>query len=300
MSNKVYLNSIIVLAIVIAAVAIFGASNHYLGYYDPSGKIKNTGENKEKKPDDKKPDDKKPDDKKPDDKPDIVDKEIYGYKCKYSNCEILSGTDLINEKYLFIVDGTENVILFDVTAKETKETYKSVAVAGNNYITKNQNNMYAIVTVSDNVSEVVPYEYTYIDYLSTKDNYVLTKNNSSFVSDNKGKAITLTYNAQIMDYNNLYIITRTATGDYHIFNFNNSTELTEYVNSGRSFIELVENYVGVVTSDYKYQLYDFQNKNKLIAEQQLQNSYTKFHAVINSSNKLEIYADDNLINTIDL
>ena len=305
MSNKVYLNSIIVLAIIIAAVAIFGASNHFLGYYDPNGKINKNSENKEKtpdekKPDDKKPDDKKPDDKKPDDKPAATDKEINGYKCKYSNCEILSGTDLIKEKYLFIVDGTENVVFFDTTSKETKETYKSVSIAGNNFIVKNQNNMYAIINVSENVSEVVPYEYTYIDYLSTKDNYILTKNNSSFVTDNKGKAITLTYNAQIMDYNNLYIITRTATGEYHIFNFNNSTELTEYVNSGRIFIELVENYVGVVTSDYKYQLYDFQNKNKLIAEQQLQNSYTKFHAVINSSNKLEIYADDNLINTIDL
>ena len=102
MSNKVYLNSIIVLAIIIAVVAIFGTSNHFLGYYDPNGKINKNSENKEKtpdekKPDDKKPDDKKPDDKKPDDKPAETDKEINGYKCKYSNSDCEENKNLNNK-----------------------------------------------------------------------------------------------------------------------------------------------------------------------------------------------------------
>ena len=103
-----------------------------------------------------------------------------------------------------------------------------------------------------------------------------------------------------MDYNDNYIVTRTNNGEYHIFNFNNSTELTEYVSGKRIYIELVKNYVGVVTEDHIYRLFDFKDKTKLVAEQQLQSSAKKFHAVINSSYQLEIYADDNLVKTIDL
>ena len=72
------------------------------------------------------------------------------------------------------------------------------------------------------------------------------------------------------------------------------------VNSKRRYIELVKNYVGVVTDDYKYQLYDFKNDNKLITEYQLKTTSDKIHAVINNENQLQIIVDDNLEKTIDL
>ena len=294
--NKTYLNSMIILAVILIIVAIFGTTNHFMGYYDPSGKIaKNNNEDNNKKPNPTPTPTPTPE---PDPAP--KNKEIEGYKCQYANCQILNGTSLINNKYLFIVDGTDNVVLFDVTIPEVVEKYKSVSVSGNSYIIKNQNDRYAIVTLSDKIDQIVPFEYTYIEYISKKNNFVLTKENQSFVADNMGKAITLTYNAQIIDYNEKYIITKTLNGEYHIFNFNNSTELTEYVNSKRVYIELVNNYVGVVTEDYVYRLFDFQKDSKPITEYQLQNNPTKFHAIINNSNQLEIYADDKLAKTIDL
>lgn len=296
MNSKTYLNSIIVIAVVLVLIAIFGASNHFMGYYDPKGEIakKNSNSNNNNPKPTPTPD------PKPEPTPAPADKEIKGYKCKYANCQILNGTSLINNKYLFIVDGEENVVLFDVTIKEVKETYKSVIVSGNSYIAKNSEDKYGIISVGNDVSSVVPFEYTYIAYVTKKDNYILTKNSSSFVANSTGHPITLTYNAQIIDYNDLYIITKTTNGEYHIFNFNNRTELTEYVNSKRIFIELVGKYVGVVTADYTYRLFDFQSGNKILAECQLDTSATKFHAIINNSNKLEVYANDTLVKTIDL
>ena len=298
MNNKTYLNSIIVLGVIVVLVALFGVSNHFMGYYDPSGTIKKNKETKVKPTPTPTPDpDPKPN---PDPNPIPQEKDIYGYKCKFENCQILNGTKVINEKYVFIVDGVDNVVLFDITIPDVAETYKSVTISGNYFVVKNQEDKYAVISVFGKVDEIVPFEYTFIEYVQKKDNYILTKQNSSVVADNKGKPITLTYNAQIIDYNDLYIITKTTSGQYHIFNFNNRTELTEYVNSKRVFIELVKDYVGVVTDDYKYQLYDFQNQNKLITEHQLSNAYNKFHGVINTNNQLEIYADDNLVKTIDL
>lgn len=292
MSNKTYLNSIIVIAIFLVLIAIFGASNHFMAYYDPKGELSK----KENKVDPIKP----TPNPNPDPKPNTDGKEIHGYKCVYENCHVLDGTDVINNKYIFISDGDDNVVLFDITSVETKETYKSVSVTGNLYTAVDKDNKYGVISVYNDVENIVPFEYTLITYSEKKDNYVLTKNTSSFVADNRGRAITLTYNAQIIDYNDLYIITRTSTGEYHIFNFNNRTELTEYVNSNRLFIELVASYVGVVTDDYTYRLYDFQKSNNAILSYKLEKQSQNVHAIINNANRLEIYVDDTLEKTIDL
>ena len=39
MSNKAYLNGIIVVTIIMVGIAIFGVTNHFSGYYDPKGEI---------------------------------------------------------------------------------------------------------------------------------------------------------------------------------------------------------------------------------------------------------------------
>lgn len=289
MSNKVYLNGIIVIAVIFVAVAIFGTTNHFSGYYNPSGKTKNNNNsNNNPKPT-------------PTPKPTPSGKEIQGYKCTSEDCVILNGTSTINDKFIFINDGAENIVLFNIEEKKVVATYKSVIVAGQgNYVVKNKEDKYAIITVTDDVNEVAPFEYTLIEYVKNKDNYILTKQNSSFVADKNVKTITLTYNAQIVDYNDYYIVTKTTNGEYHIFNFNNNTELTEYVSAKRIFIELVKNYVGVVTDDYVYRLFDYKNGTKLMAEYRLRTSAKKIHAVINSSYQLEIYEDDELVKTIDL
>ena len=293
MSNKAYLNGIIVVTIIMVGIAIFGVTNHFSGYYDPKGEIAKKKENNNNNKPKPTPN--------PDPKPEPTDKEIQGYKCKNNDCLILSGTSIINNKYVFISDGEENIVLFDITKKEVLNTFKSVKVASNNnYVVKNSDGKYAVITVFDDINELFKYEYTMIEYVKNKDNYILTKQNSSFVADKDGKTITLTYNAQIMDYNDLYIVTRTNNGEYHVFNFNNSTELTEYVSAKRIYIELVKNYVGVVTDDYMYRLFDFKNETNLVAEFQLKNTVKKVHGVINSSYELEIYEDDNLVKTIAL
>ena len=103
MSNKVYLNGIIVVAVIFVAVAIFGTTNHFSGYYNPSGKTKNNNNsNNNPKPTPN-----------PKPNPEPTGKEIQGYKCTSEKCVILNGTSTINDKFIFISDGEENIDIWE-------------------------------------------------------------------------------------------------------------------------------------------------------------------------------------------
>ena len=66
------------------------------------------------------------------------------------------------------------------------------------------------------------------------------------------------------------------------------------------FIELVGDYVGVITDTYKYQLYDFSTAStKLLAEVQIPNNSISARARING-NTIEIYDGDTVLKSIDL
>ena len=106
MNSKVYLNSIIVIAVIVSLVALFGASNHFMGYYDPKGTIAKNSNSKNNN-DDPKPTPNPNPNPNPNPDPTPTDKELYGYKCKYDTCSLLAGTNIINNKYVFIVDGVK-------------------------------------------------------------------------------------------------------------------------------------------------------------------------------------------------
>lgn len=292
--NKAYLNSMIGLTVILVLVALFGTSNHFMAYYNPNNRVaKNTNNNTKPPKPEPEPD--------PDPNPPINDeKDINGYKCKYSNCQILNGTSVINNKYVFIVDGTDNVILYDIENQSEYASYKTVSISGTSYIAQTKEEKYGVILVYDDVTEMVPFDYTYIEYIQSKDQFVLTKNSSSYVADNRGRQVTLTYNARIINYNDLYIITKTTSGEYHIFNYNNRVDLTEYVNSKRLYIELIGEFVGVLTDGYEYRLYDFKSGNKLITSYQLEKDTKNVYGIINRNNQLEIYGNDKLLKTIDI
>ena len=86
---------------------------------------------------------------------------------------------------------------------------------------------------------------------------------------------------------------------FYIFNFNNREFLTEYSNSKTQFIELVGDYVGIITEDFKYVVYDFRSGSKVVAEYQLEKGASDSRARI-KDNKIEIYRGATVLKTIDL
>ena len=300
--KKAYFYGMIALIAVFGACALFGLSNHFLKFYKPEKlsnyKVKETKKNTKKKDPAPTPaPDPNPD---PDPNPTPSGKtEVNGYQCKTKSCDILSGTEIINNKYVFIQDGSE-IVLFDIPEKKEYATYKKVTKAGSSFITQDSKDMYGAIKVSDNVDTIIEPKFLYVEYNETDSQYmVTTQSHSSYIADVNGKQISATYVAQIMQYNDKYIVTRTSANKYHVFNFNNQEFLTEYVNSDRLFIELVGDYVGVITGDYKYIIYDFRENQKIIGDYQLDEGVSDARARI-SGRKIEIYRANNVLKTITL
>lgn len=298
--KKSYLYGMIVLAVLLGAFTIFGVSNHFLKYYKPEKLkgYKTANSNSNKKPTPTPTPTPTPD---PDPNPNPSGKsEVYGYKCETKSCDVLSGTSVINEKYVFIQDGSENIVLFEIPSKKTINKYKKVTLASGLYITQNKNDMYGILKINDNVNDLIEAKYLYIEFNKDYNQFmVTTQSHSSFITDIDGKQISATYIAQIMQYNDKYIVTRTSANKYHVFNFNNEEFLTEYINSDRLFIELVGDYVGVITADYRYVIYDFRTAGKTIGDYQLEKGVTDARAKM-QGRSIVIYRANKVLKTIDL
>ena len=300
--EKKYLYGMIVLAIIFTLLAVFGTSNHIFKFYDPNGtKTSKTSSsddnNKQTDPDKPTEPDKPTNPDKPADPNNAT--EINGYKCTTTNCKLVDGTSIINDQYAFIQDGTNNIILYDKKEAKALYTLEKVIPAGINYIAL-KSGQYGLLNISSSVKEILAFSYNYIDYNESESQYtVTTQSNSSYITNNQGQIISPTYVAQIIQYNDKYIITRTSNNEYHIFNFNNREFLTEYSNSKTQFIELVGDYVGIITEDFKYVVYDFRSGSKVVAEYQLEKGASDSRARI-KDNKIEIYRGATVLKTIDL
>lgn len=298
--NKKYLYGMITLASIFLLVALFGTANHFFKFYDPSG----TKESQTKKPTKPTNPDKPVEPDKPTnpDKPVDPDKAqvINGYTCTTTTCSMVAGSSLIEGRYSFIEDGTNYVVLYDKKESKIVDTYTKVTVAGILYIAQKDTSLYGLLSVSSEVKEILDFTFKYIEY-NTKENQftVTTQSNSSYIVNNQGTKISPTYVAQIIQYNDQYIVTKSDNNEYHIFNFDNREFLTEYINSKSLYIELIDKYVGVITSDYKYVVYDFSSNSKIVGEYQLDKGVSDARARVNGS-KLEIYRGTNVLKTIDL
>ena len=142
-------------------------------------------------------------------------------------------------------------------------------------------------------------KYKHIKYNENDGTFVITSDKASFITDSSGHRVSSDYTADIIEYNEKYIVTKSSNNEYHIFNFNNKEYLTEYYNGKRLFIELVGNYVGVITDEYEYQVYDFSVSTKLLGSVKLEENNTTARARV-VENKIEIYDGETILKTIDL
>lgn len=305
--KKSYLNGMIFLVVVFTLTSLFGTINHFTKFYSPNNSSSNNGgttptpvpdpdPNPEPDPE---PDPDPDPDPNPDPNPSGSNSEIYGYKCTTSNCQINEAIDITSDTYKLINDGENKVVIQNVKENKTEYTLTKITKAGNLYITLNQSNQYGLLKIADSIKEIAKQEFDVIEYNQKSNSYLLTKGSISYIIDENGSKRSTDYSAQIIDYNETYIITKSKTNEYHIFNFNNKEYLTEYINSGRTYIELVGSYVGVLDSNGKYVIYDFRYGNKVIGEYTSSTPSTSIRSRI-VDNKIEIYENDNILKTIDL
>ncbi|MBO4600614.1 MAG: hypothetical protein J5634_00005, partial [Bacilli bacterium] len=188
--------------------------------------------------------------------------------------------------------------LYNKTDSSTYKTYKKVESSGDYYIVQNENGEYGVITIGEDITQVFDEKFKSIKYNAGDGNFVVSEKNVSYVADASGNKLTSDYTAEIVEYNDKFIVTKSGN-EYHVFNYNNREYLTEYYNGKRIFIELVGNYVGVITNNYEYQVFDFTYATRLLGSVKLDEGNTTTRSRI-VDNKIEIYDGDAVLKTIDL
>lgn len=283
--RKAYFYAMCLITSILIIIALFGTSNHFLKFYkakESSGSKNNNNNNDPKKPQ-----------VNPKDLP-VVD----GYNCQNLNCQKLETSNISSEDVEIIVDGEETAVIYNKKTKEVERSYKTIEESGKLYIVMNSNGLYGLISIGDEITDVFEAKYKHIDYNEKDNQFMVTTNTASFITDENGSKLSPDYSAQIVQYNDKYIVTKTAKGDYHIFDFQNKELLREYVNTRRTYIELVGDFVGVITDNNVYRVYDFRTGTVILGEYQIVDTTQEVRSRINNG-KIEIYNKTGVLKTID-
>jgi len=280
--KKSILYGMVTLAVLFGLIFLVGISNRYFMFYDVKVSHKNTNKNNNNN-------------NNGDNKPGKSDKNIKGYACKTDECKMLDGTDVINDKFVFVLDDDNKIYLYNMEKDAVTDTYIEVTPTDKLYIVAGQDGMYGLIKIDNDVEKVYDLKYSYIQYNEDDHNFMVTSPTSSFITDADGKKISSDYSAQIMQYSDKYIVTKTKNNDYHVFSMNNKEYLTEYINSKSVYIEILGDYVGVVDTNNNYKVYDFTNYTKVIGEYKASDDKMVLRGRING-NSIEIY--DELSNEV--
>ena len=157
----------------------------------------------------------------------IPDKE---YKIKYYTEGTNEDIDIINNKYVFINDGTE-IIFYDIHTDSVLTKYKSINTYNSNlnnneYILENIDGLWGVLSFTNDIASIIPFEYDFIglskdlndsDFINT-DYYLVKKDNEWYVIDKENNIVTNKY--------------------YNIYEY-----------------KILDNFIGVV-SDNKLDIYD--------------------------------------------
>lgn len=283
--NKAYFYTMCLITSILIIIAIFGTSNHFLKFYEVKGSNNSSSSNNNNDP-------KKPQ-VDPKDLP-VVD----GYNCLNLDCKKLETNSISSENVVIILDGENQAIIYNKETKEVERTYKTIKESGKLYIVVNSSGLYGLVSIGDEIIDVFDAKYKHIDYNEKDNQFMVTTNTASFITDENGSKLSPDYSAQIVQYNDKYIVTKTEKGDYHIFDFQNKELLREYVNTKRTYIELVGDFVGVITDNNIYRVYDFRTGTVILGEYQINDTTQEVRSRINNE-KIEIYDKSGVLKTID-
>lgn len=241
---------------------------------------------------------------------DSKDKFLSSYECQTKICDYAStvidddtyeinyyknGTknkvDIIDNKFTFINDGAL-IYLYSVDTGITLQTYKSIKnynteLENNTYIIQNNDGLWGALTIGNQLSVVVPFEYDFIGLINkTNDNilktnkFIVLKNSKWMIIDNNNSSLNSPVDYPIIDYNDDYIFTKNDN-KIKIFSYENYEYLSNY--TIRDYI-LLEKYIGIITDNF------------LLIYDNLGESYLKSITLTNESKNIDLEIDGNNLN----
>ncbi len=137
---------------------------------------------------------------------------------------------LLHNRYAILMDTTTMqllnapVLLYDVLENQVIGTYKEfknygVGIENDYYIASNEDGLWGVLKITDQIEEVIPFTYDYIglsniqnkDGQIKSDYFAVLKNNSWSILDSQGNKVSDTVTDSLVDYNETYMITKSGS-----------------------------------------------------------------------------------------
>lgn len=220
----------------------------------------------------------------------IIDDDTYGIN--YYKDGLVNNVSLINDKYALITDGAL-VHLYSASTGGVLQSYKAVKtyktnIENNTYIVENSNGIWGVLSISDNLMAILPFEYSFIglkndlndDGTLNADKFIVSKDQKWFMVDNKNSAITGYIDDPIIDYNNEYVFSK--NGDrVRIYSYENYEYLEDY--TIKDYI-LEDKYIGIVTNSF------------FLVYENLGTKYIKSMVITDNMSNFDLEKKDNKLN----
>ncbi len=200
----------------------------------------------------------------------------------------------IANRYIFIYDNetkeSNKIKLYDMLNNKVMEEYLGVkqydVETKNIAVLKNTNNKYGIVKFDEtSATNMIDFVYDYIGIMKkSKDNLIIVKNDKGYyLADYTNNLKTKVFNGEIIDYNDNYVVIKTANSKYTVFNytgeeFNKDYDYITLINDDllavvkdnnlfiRGYSDNKYNEEGYELTNSDYQnVYTFDNKQKLVS-----------------------------------
>ena len=161
----------------------------------------------------------------------------------------------IANRYIFIYDNenteSNKIKLYDMLNNKVMDEYLGVkqydVETKNIAVLKNTNNKYGIVKFDEtSATNMIDFVYDYIGIMKkSKDNLIIVKNDKGYyLADYANNLKTKVFNGEIIDYNDNYVVIKTANSKYTVFNYTG-----EEFNKDYDYITLINDDLLAVVKD---------------------------------------------------
>lgn len=177
---------------------------------------------------------------------------------------------IINDRFAFISDGNNNIVLFDIVEKVSKSSYTKVETntLDNQYkitkfegtmdvIVQNKKKNYAVLTVGKETVDVKHgFEYSKLEFLG---DYILGLDSSNYWRVLFGDVESMGFDNKIRGYSSNKNYFKVMENDkYYVY----SASATKISTTGYSYVELYTDFYAALDSNRNLSVYDY-NGNKL-------------------------------------
>ncbi len=217
---------------------------------------------------------------------------------------------LIYNRYAILMDTATtnlldaNMILYDVINEEIYANYKEiknygVGIENNYYIAQNEEDLWGVLEITDEVKEIIPFQYDYIGLRDIKnaegkiksDCFAVYENNTWYLIDSQNNKLSDAFTDSFVNYNDYYVIT-TNTTQMNLLTYNGINRLF----GSYPYLDFWDKYIAVVDNSSNFYLYDLDSNKEVSKRHVLTNIQDLSYKIENDF--IRIYFGEELIENV--